>query len=103
MVLAQNLKEALSKRSEEELTDRAAARFAKSLDRFNTPSTKQREKTFAAPVPPCLCDYSVRGIWAEEITRELVRLHVERVPFKQIAVSDTLTKSFTKLIEGIFR
>lgn len=99
MVLPPNLKKALGKRCEEELTDRAAGRFAKSLDRFNPPSTKQKEKAFATPASPRLCDYSDRGIWAEETTRELVRLHAKRVPFKQIAVSDTLTESFTKFVE----
>lgn len=99
--MPQNLKEALSKRCEEELTDRAAARFATSLDRFNPPSTKQKEKAFAAPVPPRLCDYSGRGIWAVETTREIVRLHAERVPFKQIAVSDNLTELYANLIKKV--
>lgn len=95
--MPQSLREALKKRFEEELTDRAAARFAKSLDRFNPSSVKLKAKTTGSPTPPLLSNQSDRGIWAEEATRNLVQLHAKRVPFKQIAVSDISVETFTLL------
>ncbi|KAJ4391698.1 hypothetical protein N0V93_005318 [Gnomoniopsis smithogilvyi] len=88
MFLPHSLKEALAKRVEEELTDRAAARFAKSLDMWNeipTKHTKQKTKHTPSPVIAIKVQ-SDSGAWTEEKTRALVQLHAQRVPFKDIAV-----------------
>ncbi|KAJ4416103.1 hypothetical protein N0V82_006947 [Gnomoniopsis sp. IMI 355080] len=85
MVMHPSLKEALAKRVEEELTDRAAARFAKSLDRFNHVPVKQKAKP-KSPTPEIPnSGQSDGGSWTEEKTGALVRLHAQRVPFKDIA------------------
>lgn len=90
MVMHPSLKEALAKRVEEELTDRAAARFAKSLDRFNPVLFKQSQKANPTPTPQSDNSGQSDGeSWTDEKTEALVRLHAQRVPFKDIAVSIT--------------
>lgn len=90
MVMHRSLREALAKRVEEELTDRAAARFAKSLDnwrRNHIPNKQKAKPTLARMLSSS--GQSDGGAWTDEKTQALVQLRAQRVPFKDIAVSVT--------------
>lgn len=80
--MSHGLNKALAKRVAEELTDRAAARFAKSLDILIPLPMKTKS-------PELSEGQSDGGMWTEEMDRALVRLHAQRVSFKNIAVNIT--------------